>query len=123
MAKSGGDKSKDSTGKAGDPNVDNYNIVNRTIPAFQPGAQGLLAQQLAAGGYGDTASWNGLFNDLYQPMTLPVINGAMDIAKLRAQLKAAGINTSGGSTTPTPSSSENPGNGHGRDKGVNWRNY
>ena len=63
----------------------------RMIPAFMPGQQGLLAQQLAAGGYGAAPEWSGLLGGMYSDMNVPVINGSADIAALRKQLDAQGI--------------------------------
>ena len=69
-----------------------HEYAMRAMPAFMPGQQGLLAQQLASG-YSSTtpAEWAGILGQMYQPMSMPIINGAQDIAALRRQLDAQGI--------------------------------
>lgn len=64
-------------------------LTMRAIPAFMPGQQGLLTQQLAAGGYGTQPEWAGILSGMYSDMNVPVINGAQDIAALKKMNEAA----------------------------------
>src|SRR5690348_4139784 len=45
-----------------------------TVPAFMPGMDNMIAQQLQAGGYGNANDLLGYFQQLYSPMTLPGSN-------------------------------------------------
>lgn len=45
-----------------------------TVPAFMPGMDNMLAQQLAAGGYGNPSDLLDYFQKIYSPMTMPGSN-------------------------------------------------
>lgn len=45
-----------------------------TVPAFMPGMDNMIAQQLQAGGYGNASDLLSYFQQLYSPMTLPGSN-------------------------------------------------
>lgn len=55
------------------------------MPAFMPGQQGLLADQLAAGYGQDAEAFQGLLSNLYQPMQLPIVANAADMEILAKQ--------------------------------------
>lgn len=92
----GGSSSKKPAGTAA-VTPEDQQLAMRNIPAFMPGQQSLLAQQLAAGGYGTQPAWDGILGGMYQNMNAPVINGSADIAKLRKKLDAQGIKADAGS--------------------------
>lgn len=90
----GGGGKKSNTNSGGGTTTTEHEVAMRAMPAFMPGQQGLLAQQLA-GGYPSTTpqEWSGILGQMYQPMSMPIINGAQDIAALRQQLDAQGVKT------------------------------
>ncbi len=55
--------------KPGQP--DPYSPTAKTVQPFMPGQQGLLAQQLSAGGYGTVDQNMGLLDQWTSPMKLP----------------------------------------------------
>ena len=80
-------------------------LQNVNVPAFMPGQQGLLAQQLNAGfGNGQASgilSMQDYLNGMYKPMTVPLIQNAADMAALKAKLpKGASGGTVGGAVDP-----------------------
>ena len=81
-------------------------LQNVNVPAFMPGQQGLLAQQLNAGfGNGQASgilSMQDYLNGMYKPMTVPLIQNAADMAALKAKLPkgAIGGGTGGGAVDP-----------------------
>jgi hypothetical protein len=47
-----------------------------TVQPFMPGMDNMLAQQLAAGGYGNVGDLLSYFQNIYSPMTMPGSNTA-----------------------------------------------
>jgi hypothetical protein len=47
-----------------------------TVQPFMPGMDNMLAQQLAAGGYGNVSDLLSYFQNIYSPMTMPGSNTA-----------------------------------------------
>jgi hypothetical protein len=47
-----------------------------TVQPFMPGMDNMLAQQLAAGGYGNVGDLLSYFQQIYSPMTMPGSNTA-----------------------------------------------
>lgn len=79
-------------------------LQNVNVPAFMPGQQGLLAQQLNAGfGNGQASgilSMQDYLNGMYKPMTVPLIQNAADMAALKAKLdKKTTTSTASGAAT------------------------
>lgn len=61
-------------------------IQMQNYPAFMPGQQGLLAEQMSAG-YGAPVSENmGLLSNLYKPVNMPVISRPDQIAQYLTQI-------------------------------------
>ena len=81
-------------------------LQNVNVPAFMPGQQGLLAEQLNAGfGNGQPSgilSMQDYLNGMYKPMTVPLIQNAADMAALKAKLPkgAIGGGTGGSGVDP-----------------------
>ncbi len=70
-------------------------LQNRTIPAFMPGQQGALAAQLAgaygSGGPQGVLAANTYLNNMYRPMTVPLVQNSADIAALRKKFGIADL--------------------------------
>lgn len=67
------------------------NVPTKTFGAFMPeGVQGLLANQLATGGFGTPEQLNGLLAGINSPVTLPLISTPDQIA---GYLKQTGKDT------------------------------
>ncbi len=81
-------------------------LQNVNVPAFMPGQQGLLAQQLNAGfGNGQASgilSMQDYLNGMYKLMTVPLIQNAADMAALKAKLPKGAIGGTGSGTTGDP---------------------
>lgn len=85
-------------------------VQYQTLPAAMPGQIGLLSQQLARGFGGAPADYEGLLNSYYQPMQLPVFQGAATFEALRQAIPEdlrikpddgkGGKKSSGGRTFP-----------------------
>ena len=87
-------------------------IQTMTMDAFMPGQQGLLAQQMAAGGYGTVDENMGLLGRTYAPSTIPIITKPSDVDTYIKQLAAAGTSPATGSNGSTGGAS--PSSGVGR---------
>ena len=76
-------------------------VPTQTFESFVPEQQGgLLAQQMAMGGYGDANTNAGLLNGLYRDVTMPVISRPDQIAQWLTQ---AGISPASGTASGTGS--------------------
>jgi len=98
MSGGGSKKQDDPKSKYADAQDMQYTV----IPGFVAGTQGLLADQLSRGGYGNSTEIGGLLGQLYQPMNIGYVEGANGAPQysgtaymdaLRKQLVAQGIET------------------------------
>lgn len=96
MGGGGGNNSGADTGAGKDKQAETQ-MMKRMVQPFMGDAQGLLAQQLAKGGYGDLS---GLLAQTYQPMNIGYVtdpagnrqySGAAFMNALRGGLDAQGI--------------------------------
>lgn len=61
-------------------------VQMQNFPAFMPGQQGLLAEQMSAG-FGAPVSENmGLLSNLYKPVQMPIISRPDQIAQYMTQI-------------------------------------
>ena len=61
-------------------------VAMQNFPAFMPGQQGLLAEQMSAG-FGAPVSENmGLLSNLYKPVNMPMISRPDQIAQYMTQI-------------------------------------
>ena len=61
-------------------------VAMQNFPAFMPGQQGLLAEQMSAG-FGAPVSENmGLLSNLYKPVQMPMISRPDQIAQYMTQI-------------------------------------
>ena len=81
-------------------------IKYRTMDPFMGNAQNMIAQQLAAGGYGNENALMGILGNAHQPMQMgyvtdaqgsPQYSGSLLMQALRKQLDAQGIKADAGS--------------------------
>jgi hypothetical protein len=94
----GGDGSKKDRNDGSDQNAVNAEMQYRAIAPFMGASQGLLANQLSRGGYGDV---QGILSSTYQPMNMGYVtdpnsgnqlySGAAYMSALRGGLDAQGI--------------------------------
>ena len=82
-------------------------VAMQNFPAFMPGQQGLLAEQMSAG-FGAPVSENmGLLSNLYKPVNMPIISRPDQIAQYLTQI----------GLTPATSGSTTGGTSSARGKG------
>ena len=80
----GGNKNKTATATTATPAA--TPIAMQNFPAFMPGQQGLLAEQMSAG-FGAPVSENmGLLSSLYKPVNMPIISRPDQIAQYMTQI-------------------------------------
>ena len=87
-------------GKPKDTGVEPSTLQYMDVPAFMPGQQGLLAQQLNAGSGNGAPSgvlaMADYLSGLYRPMNqIPLVQNAADIEALRRKLGIKSPNTGG----------------------------
>lgn len=80
-----GSKNKDAA-KTTTPTTAQPVIATQNFPAFMPGQQGLLADQLTAGGFGTVPQNMGLLSGLYHDQTMPMISRPDQIAQYLTQI-------------------------------------
>ena len=61
-------------------------VPTQTLTAFMPGQQGLLADQLAAGGFGTAPQNMGILGGMYRDQTSPIISRPDQIAQYLTQI-------------------------------------
>jgi hypothetical protein len=74
MSGGGSSSKKKTTPKAAEPAP--APTPGPTVQPFMPGMDNMLAQQLAAGGYGNVGDLLSYFQQIYSPMTMPGSNTA-----------------------------------------------
>lgn len=62
-------------------------IANLTFRSFLPGQRGLLADQLSAGFGAPRENNVGMLKDLHGRTNIPIVNGQIDLAALKSQVK------------------------------------
>lgn len=93
----GGNKNKAATTTTATPAAPAVQMQN--FPAFMPGQQGLLAEQMSAG-FGAPVSENmGLLSNLYKPVNMPIISRPDQIAQYLTQIGMKPITTDAKATT------------------------
>ena len=74
-------------------------VAMQNFPAFMPGQQGLLAEQMSAG-FGAPVSENmGLLSNLYKPVNMPIISRPDQIAQYLTQIGMKPVTTDAKATT------------------------
>ena len=87
----GGNKTKATTTTPAAPAAPAVQM--QSFPAFMPGQQGLLAEQMSAG-FGAPVSENmGLLSNLYKPVNMPMISRPDQIAQYLAQIGLKPVTT------------------------------
>lgn len=87
-------------------------VPTQTLTAFMPGQQGLLADQLAAGGFGTAPQNMGILGGMYRDQTSPIISRPDQIAQYLTQIgMKPGASTEVAKTDKKPTSKIGTGRG------------